>query len=80
MVMSLATSIDALAAGVALAILEVNIYLAALVIGLVTAVMSLTGALIGCKAGQRFKGKAQMLGGLMLCAIGLKVLVEHIMA
>lgn len=80
MVMSIATSIDALAAGVALAMLEVNIYAAALVIGLVTVAMSFLGAMIGCKAGQKYSGKAQVLGGVVLCAIGVKVLLEHLMA
>lgn len=80
MLMSIATSIDALAAGLALAMLNVNILYAASVIGVITVLMSFLGALLGCKAGERYKGKAQMLGGVVLCLIGIKVLIEHLTA
>lgn len=78
MLLSVATSIDALAAGLALAMLKVNIWSAAATIGVVTAVLTFLGALLGCKAGYKFKGKAQVLGGVVLCLIGIKVLIDHL--
>lgn len=78
LLLSIATSIDALAAGLALAMLKVNILSSVAIIGVVTAILTFLGALLGCKAGYKFKSKAQVLGGVVLCLIGLKVLIDHL--
>lgn len=80
LVLSVATSIDALAAGIALAVLNTNIISSVLVIGLVTAALSLGGVLIGSRFGQKYQSKAQVVGGAVLCLIGIKILIEHLSA
>ena len=77
-VMSVATSIDALAVGVSFAFLAVNIRLAIALIGATTFCISLLGVLIGTKAGGKFRGKAELAGGVLLFLIGLKILLEHL--
>ena len=78
MMLSIATSIDALAAGIALAVLQINIWLAITLIGLITLVLSFLGFQIGKRFGARFQAKAQLIGGLALAGIGLKILIEHL--
>ena len=81
LVMSVATSIDALAVGVSFAFLAVNIWLAIALIGVTTFVISFLGVLVGTKAGEaggRFRGKAELAGGVLLFLIGLKILLEHL--
>lgn len=80
MLLSIATSIDALAAGVAMAVLDLNIWLAILLIGVITLVMSFIGFKTGKKFGARFQSKAQLIGGIALIFIGIKILVEHLSA
>jgi len=75
--LAVATSIDALAVGVSLAFLGVNIWSAAAVIGCVTFCFSAVGVLIGKHFGCRYKSKAEFVGGLILTLIGVKILVEH---
>lgn len=75
--MAVATSIDALAIGVSLAFLKVNIWSAVLVIGLTTAMFSAAGVYIGNAFGNRYKSKAEFAGGVILMAMGLKILLEH---
>ena len=78
-VMAVATSIDALAVGISLAMAgNVNIWLAALFIGLCTCGFSAVGVKIGNVFGSRFEKKAQMAGGLILILLGLKILLEHL--
>ena len=77
-VMSVATSIDALAVGVSFAFLAVNIWLAIALIGATTFCISLLGVLVGTKAGEKFRGKAELAGGVLLFLIGLKILLEHL--
>lgn len=77
-VMSVATSIDALAVGVSFAFLAVNIWLAIALIGVTTFCISLLGVLVGTKAGGKFRGKAELAGGVLLFLIGLKILLEHL--
>ena len=77
-VMSVATSIDALAVGVSFAFLAVNIRLAVALIGATTFCISLLGVLVGTKAGGKFRGKAELAGGVLLFLIGLKILLEHL--
>jgi len=76
--LSLATSIDALAVGITFAFLKVSILVSALIIGAVTFVVCFLGAGAGNKIGQRFGKKIEVLGGLVLIAIGVKILVEHL--
>ena len=77
--LALATSIDALAAGVSFAFLRVNIISAVTFIGITTFALSLIGVKIGNVFGTRFKSKAELAGGIILVLIGLKILLEHLM-
>jgi len=78
LMLSIATSIDALAVGVTLSLVTNYIYVAVATIGVITFVLSL----IGCKAGQRvghiFENKIEIIAGLVLIGIGLKILVQHL--
>jgi len=76
--LSVATSIDALAVGLSLALLSVNVYWSALLIGGVSAILSLLGLLLGNQLGVRFGKSMEILGGLILIAIGLRVLITHL--
>ena len=78
--LSIATSIDALAVGLSLAMLEVNIWYASVVIGIITAVLSLTGTRLGDQLGSRFGQRMEIVGGMILIAIGLRILVSHLLA
>lgn len=78
-VMAVATSIDALAVGISLAMAgQVNIWMAAALIGLFTCGMSAAGVKIGNLFGARFEKKAQLAGGVILILIGLRILLEHL--
>ena len=76
--LAIATSIDALAVGVTLAFLEVDIASSASFIGVTTLVLSMIGVQIGSLFGTKFKSKAELSGGIILLLIGIKILVEHI--
>ncbi len=76
--MAVATSIDALAAGVGFSVLVDSVFHAAVIIGAVTFAICLAGVLLGRKAGSLIGGKAGILGGLVLIGIGIKIFVEHI--
>ena len=76
--LALATSIDALAVGITFAFLKVNIYLAISIISITTFFISITGVIIGNKVGNKLEKKAELLGGLILIMIGLKILLEHL--
>jgi putative Mn2+ efflux pump MntP len=76
--MSFATSIDALAAGVSFAVLDLNIVGPVLVIGLVTFLVCLAGVWIGNRGGHVFENKLEAVGGMILIGIGLRVLVTHL--
>lgn len=78
LVMAIATSIDALAVGVTFAFLSVNIWLAVGIIGATTFAFSLIGVFIGVKVGDKFKNKAEILGGVILILLGVKILLEHL--
>ena len=78
-VLAIATSIDALAVGITYAFLEVkNIWMSFAFIGIITFVLSIIGVKIGNKFGDKLGKKAEILGGLMLIIIGIKILIEHI--
>ena len=75
--LAVATSIDALAVGVAFAMDGVNIAQAAPIIGITTFLISMLGLKIGSVFGLRYKNKAEFVGGLILILIGVKILLEH---
>jgi len=78
-VMAVATSIDALAVGISLAMAgNVNIWLAAAFIGICTFSFSALGVKIGNVFGSRFEKKAQIAGGVILILLGTKILLEHL--
>lgn len=75
--LAVATSIDALAVGVSFALLSVDIWSSAFYIGLTTFLFSFVGVKVGAIFGTRYKSKAEFAGGIILIAIGLKILLEH---
>lgn len=75
--LSLATSIDALAVGITFAFLHANIFVSITVIGLTTFVLSFCGVVIGNLVGSRLKSKAELAGGIILILIGVKILLQH---
>lgn len=75
--LAVATSIDALAVGVSFAFLNVDIWLAAVLIGLVTLAFSMLGGLAGFRLGEKIGSRATTLGGCVLIIIGAKILLEH---
>ena len=78
-VMAVATSIDALAVGISLAMAgNVNIFAAVLLIGVFTCAMSAIGVKVGNVFGSKFEKKAQFAGGAILILLGLKILLEHL--
>lgn len=78
-IMAVATSIDALAVGISLAMAgDVDIFTAVVLIGVCTCVLSAVGVKIGNIFGSRFEKKAQMAGGVILILLGVKILLEHL--
>jgi putative Mn2+ efflux pump MntP len=77
--LSVATSIDALAVGLSLALLGVSIWLPSVVIGVVTATLTAIGVTFGSRIGSRWGRWAEVAGGLVLIFIGARVLVGHLM-
>ena len=76
--LAVATSIDALAIGITFAFLKVNIIPAVCFIGIVTFIISFAGVRIGNVFGARYKNKAEIVGGIILILLGLKILLEHL--
>ena len=76
--LAIATSIDALAVGITLAVLQINITFAVSIIGMITFIISILGVKIGNKFGNIFQNKTKLLGGIILILIGLKILFEHL--
>ena len=77
--LGVATSIDALAVGVSMAFLKTSIYIPAFIIGFVTFSLSLIGVISGYRFGKIKGVNVELLGGVILIAIGIKILVEHLM-
>ena len=78
-VMAVATSIDALAVGISLAMVGgVNIFFAVTLIGICTCVLSAVGVKIGNVFGSRFESKAEIVGGIILILLGVNILLEHL--
>lgn len=76
--LAVATSIDALAIGITFAFLKVNIIPAVCFIGIVTFIISFAGVKIGNVFGARYKNKAEIVGGVILILLGMKILLEHL--
>ena len=75
--LAVATSIDALAVGVSMAFMRVDVLFSAIIIGIVAFVLSVVGGLAGRRLGSLFQQRAELVGGLVLIGIGIKILVEH---
>ncbi len=73
------TSLDAMAVGASLALLDVDIVMVAVAVGLTTFLLSSGGMLIGRTVGERFGRRAEFVAGVLLCAIGTVILIEHLM-
>ncbi len=78
LVLAVATSIDALAAGLTFAFLNVNITNAVVLIGITTFILSVIGVKLGNVFGVKYKSRAEFAGGVVLIALGIKILVEHL--
>jgi manganese efflux pump family protein len=78
--LALGTSIDAFAIGISFALLDVKIWEAGILIGAVTFLASMTAIRIGKSAGERLGNKVEIIGGVILIAIGIKVFLEHMLA
>lgn len=77
-VLALATSIDALAVGISFALLNVEIFSSAATIGLITFAFSALGVKLGSRLGEKSRSAAELIGGIILILIGLKILFEHL--
>ena len=75
---SIATSIDALAVGISLALLNVQIIIPIIIIGVITFLASIIGLQIGKYIGNRFEKSIEIFGGIVLIGIGIKILIEHL--
>jgi len=78
LVLSVATSIDALAIGFTLSLLNVFIATPSIIIGIVTFALSFIGVYIGNRFGHFFENKIEAIGGLILIGIGIRILIEHL--
>jgi len=77
--MAVGTSIDAFAVGISFALLSIRIWYSALIIGTVTFLASMTAIRIGKSAGSRLGNKVEVIGGIILFAIGIRIFLEHIL-
>lgn len=78
LVLAVATSIDALAVGITISLITHAIALAVIIIGAVTFGLSFAGVYIGKKFGHFFEGGIEIIGGLVLIALGIKIVIQHI--
>jgi putative Mn2+ efflux pump MntP len=77
---AIGTSIDAFAVGISFALLNIRIWYSGIIIGIVTFLASMTAIRIGKSAGERLGNKVEIIGGLILISIGIKIFLEHILA
>lgn len=77
-ILAIATSIDALAIGISLALLSISILQACLVIGAVTLIVCIIGGIVGAKIGHKIKFPIEIVGGSILICIGIRILIEHL--
>lgn len=78
LILSVATSIDALAVGLSFAILKISIVTPVVIIGTITFALSFIGVFVGDRIGHFFENKIEFAGGMLLIGIGIKILFEHI--
>jgi putative Mn2+ efflux pump MntP len=78
--MAIGTSIDAFAVGISFALLSIRILYSGIIIGVITFLASMTAIRIGKSAGDRLGNKVEIIGGLILIAIGVKIFLEHVLA
>ena len=78
LLLALATSIDALAVGITFAFLQVEIVSAVCLIGAMTFVLSAIGVYVGSIFGAKYRSGAELVGGIVLILIGLRILLEHL--
>lgn len=78
LMLSIATSVDAMAVGITFAFLSVNVVYASSIIGIITFFISLVGIYAGRLLGNFFKSRAEMIGGIILVLIGVKILIQHL--
>ncbi len=77
LILAIATSIDAMAAGFTLTLLDLSIFVSVMIIGITTFAFSYFGVYFGSRGGAYLESKAELLGGFVLIAIGVKILIEH---
>lgn len=77
-ILALATSVDALTVGITFAFLKTNIIMSSLIIAIITFIISILGVKIGNKFGNKYQKKAEIIGGLILIFMGIKILLEHL--
>ena len=77
--LAIATSIDALAVGISFAFLKTSVFEPAAIIGCVTFFMSFCGAILGYRIGRFLENEVEILGGLILIGLGVKILAEHML-
>jgi len=77
--LAIATSIDAFAVGLSFAVLRVSIVWPVIIIGLVAALMSILGIYLGNRLGQTFGKRMEVIGGLILVIIGIRVVISHML-
>lgn len=77
--LSVATSIDAFAVGLSMSFLGIDVWIPSVIIGLVAAAMTLVGMVYGKRLGLRFGRRMELIGGIVLIGIGIKIVVEHLL-
>lgn len=75
--LSVATSLDALAVGVTMALMQITIFTPAVIIGIVAFIFTILGIRGGSKLGEKWEHRAELIGGLVLIIIGVKILIDH---
>ncbi len=78
LMLCVATSIDALAVGISMAMIRADVWIPSIIIGVVCLILSAVGLFAGSKLGEKFGKRMEILGGLILIGIGLRVLITHI--
>lgn len=78
LILSVATSIDALVVGITLSLLDIPLYLSVLIIGMFALLFSFAGYMLGNRIGKFAGNKVEIIGGIILVGIGIKILVEHL--
>ncbi|MCR4908641.1 MAG: manganese efflux pump MntP family protein [Lachnospiraceae bacterium] len=78
LLLAIATSIDALAVGITFAFLSISLPFAVLFIGVCTFMISAFGVFIGSRFGEKYRSFSELLGGIILIGIGIKILLEHL--